>query len=128
MTDAMSFTLGQADLHPAFNALDLALTSRGQGAEGRDGDGFRLSIANALWSQRGMHVEADFLDVLAESYDAGLRLLDFGKAEEAAAATAVMTAGGIPTLLSVDRPFVFFIRDIDTGRVLFVGRVLDPTL
>ena len=103
MADAMSFTLVQDELHPAFNALDLALTSRGHGAEGRDGDGFRLNIANALWSQQGMHVEADFLDVLAESYDAGLRLVDFGKADEACAAingwVSDETEGKIPKLL-----------------------------
>jgi len=29
--------------------------------------------------------------------------------------------------LTFDRPFVFLIRDIQTGAVLFAGRVLDPT-
>jgi serpin B len=50
---------------------------------------------------------------------------------EAAAATATIM---VPTMampepaveFKVDRPFVFFIRDIKTGIVLFLGRVADP--
>jgi serpin B len=51
---------------------------------------------------------------------------------EAAAATAVeMQLRGAPmnpVKVSVDRPFVFFIRDIETGTILFVGRVIDPSV
>jgi serpin B len=50
---------------------------------------------------------------------------------EAAAATAVMMAGSAlppePVSLTVDRPFVFVIRDAPTGAVLFMGRVTDPS-
>jgi serpin B len=49
---------------------------------------------------------------------------------EAAAATAVMV--GItsmpaePIALTIDRPFIFLIRDSTTGAILFVGRVTNP--
>jgi len=49
---------------------------------------------------------------------------------EAAAATAVVVGEkAIPQVeeFRADRPFIFFIRDIQTGTILFVGRVLDPT-
>ena len=77
MADALHFTLPQDKLHPAFNALDLQLAARGEGAKGRHGEPFRLHIANALWGQTGYSFLPEFLDLLAESYDAGMRLVDF---------------------------------------------------
>jgi len=32
-----------------------------------------------------------------------------------------------PVEVTIDRPFIFFIRDIETGAVLFVGRVMNPS-
>jgi serpin B len=49
---------------------------------------------------------------------------------QAAAATAVigetLSAVQNSATMTVDRPFFFVIRDIPTGTVLFVGRVLSP--
>jgi serpin B len=87
MAEVLSFTLGQDRLHPAFNALDLALASRGQGAQGMDGQGFRLHVVNAIWGQTGYGFLDSFLDVLAVNYGAGLRLLDFQADPDAARGT-----------------------------------------
>ena len=77
MADALQFMLEQQRLHPAFNWLDAELAKRGEGAEGKDGDGFRLNIVNAIWGQKDYEFLSDFLDTLAENYGAGLRILDF---------------------------------------------------
>jgi serpin B len=77
MADTLQFMLEQERLHPAFNWLDAELAKRGQGAQGKDGKGFRLNIANAIWGQKDYEFLPAFLDVLAENYGAGLRILDF---------------------------------------------------
>ena len=49
---------------------------------------------------------------------------------EAAAATAVIISlvahPGPPVVLTINRPFLFVIRDVPTGTILFIGRVVDP--
>ncbi|MDD5082066.1 MAG: serpin family protein, partial [Dehalococcoidales bacterium] len=49
---------------------------------------------------------------------------------EAAAATGVIvgttSAPPEPVTVTLDRPFVFLIRDIQTGAILFTGRVMNP--
>jgi len=77
MADTLHFILSPDALHPAFNSLDIELSQRGEGAEGTDDEGFRLNIVNAIWGQDGYEFLSEFLDVLAENYGAGLRLLDF---------------------------------------------------
>ncbi len=82
MSDALHFILSQDRLHPAFNSLDIELNQRGENAEGKDGEGFRLNIVNAIWGQKDYSFLSEFLDLLAENYGAGLRVLDFVKASE----------------------------------------------
>jgi serpin B len=82
MADTLHFTLAKDHLHPAFNSLDIELGKRGEGAGGKDEDGFRLNIINAIWGQREYNFLPEFLDILAENYGAGLRILDFAKAPE----------------------------------------------
>lgn len=53
MHQTLDLTLPDAELHPAMNALDLALESRGQGQSGVNGQPFSLKVANALWGQQG---------------------------------------------------------------------------
>jgi len=77
MADTLQFLLEQERLHPAFNWLDAELAKRGEGAAGKDGEGFRLNIVNAIWGQKDYEFLSSFLDVLAENYGAGLRILDF---------------------------------------------------
>ena len=84
MAQVLHFTLPPERLHPAFNALDLELARRGEGAQGMDGEPFRLNIANAVWGQMDFPFKAPFLDTLAENYDAGVKLLDFQTAWEPA--------------------------------------------
>lgn len=77
MADALHFDLGQDALHPAFNAIDLELNGRDELGAPYEGDGFRLSIVNAVWGERGFPFLGGYLDVLAVDYGAGLRLADF---------------------------------------------------
>jgi serpin B len=82
MADTLKFRLPQSKLHPAFNALDLALMSRGQNAKGKDDEPFRLKIANSTWSEETYTFLPEFLDTLALNYGAGMYLADFAGAPD----------------------------------------------
>ncbi|MFC2062914.1 serpin family protein [Chloroflexota bacterium] len=87
MAAALSYLLPQDSLHPVFNRLDLELSSRGEDAQSKDGEGFRLNIVNAIWGQQDYPFLNSYLDVLAENYGAGLRTLDFIRSPEESRAT-----------------------------------------
>lgn len=81
MAETLHYTLPQDRLHPAFDMLDLELASRGQEA-GQSGKRFQLNVANSLWGREGYSFLSEYLNVLAENYGAGVRLIDFQNAPE----------------------------------------------
>jgi serpin B len=83
MADVLKFMLEDKELHEAFNKLAIELNSRNEVPEGSDMQGFELNVVNATWGQRGFEFMQAFLDVLAENYDAGIRLLDYENDPEA---------------------------------------------
>ena len=82
MAAALHFTLPAGRLHPALNAYALDLQARAEQAT--DGTPFELSIANSLWGQEGFPFLDAFLDLLAENYGAGMRLVDYQNDAEGA--------------------------------------------
>jgi serpin B len=56
----------------------------------------------------------------------------FVRVDEAGTEAAAATAGGIglvslPQPVIIDKPFLFLIRHVETGSILFLGRVIDPS-
>jgi serpin B len=85
-------------LAPAYAALACADETAG------DADGQQLSLANALWAQKGKSFEPAFLSALSHGYDAPLQLVDFAGNLSAAqgavnAWVSQQTQGQIPSLL-----------------------------
>jgi serpin B len=76
MKNVLHYTLGQDHLHPAFNALSLDLASREQDYDGDGVKDFQLNIANSTWGQKDYKFLTGYLDLLAENYGAGIRLVD----------------------------------------------------
>ncbi|MBI5239153.1 MAG: serpin family protein [Elusimicrobia bacterium] len=78
MAKTLRLDLPSSRLHAAFGGLNQALN------EGGKKGGYSLSVANALWGQRGAAFLAPFLDLVKRGYGAGLSQLDFkGDAEGA---------------------------------------------
>jgi serpin B len=66
---------------------------------------------------------------IAEVFHKAFVAVDEAGTEAAAATAVVMRAMGVPDSelieVTVDRPFIFLIRDNSTGTILFIGRVLN---
>jgi serpin B len=89
MADVMHFSLPPDRMHPAFNALDQYLASLGQPTSTSEPtptewsvQDFQLNIANSTWGQKDYGFLPAYLDLLAQQYGAGLRLVDFAGAPE----------------------------------------------
>jgi serpin B len=123
---ALHFTLPVDRLNAAFDALDLALTAPIGSAPGT----FQLSLANSTWVQKDFHIVPAYLDVLAESYGAGVNTVDFRDAPEDArnainSWVAGQTQNQIPTLFpagSID----YLTRLVLADAVYFHGDWVTP--
>jgi serpin B len=71
IASVLHFSLGQAQIHPVFDALDLALKSQAQK------DGFDLNIVNQLWGEKTFDFVPEYLKIVSVNYGASMRLLDF---------------------------------------------------
>lgn len=72
----------QNELHSALNALDLELAKPGE-AQSEDETPLQLNIANAIWAEQTLTLLQGYLDVIAQSYGAGIQLADFAGQPEA---------------------------------------------
>lgn len=77
MAETLHFALPQGELHPAFNALDLRISAPAER------EGIQLNVVNATWGQTDYPFLPDYLDLLAQNYGAGIRLVDFQENPEA---------------------------------------------
>jgi len=74
-------------VHAVRNELDLQITSiEPSGIPDDEREPFEIQIANSLWGQADFPFLPEFLTVLAQNYDAGMNLVDFVSAAEAARA------------------------------------------
>ena len=107
----ISLTMPLFELESEFS-LDKTLAEMGMpDAFGAEADFSGMTGTRELWVSKVVHKA--FVSVDEEG-------------TEAAAATAAVLLESGPTLVTVDRPFIFLIRDRATGAVLFLGRVMNP--
>lgn len=66
----------QEQLHPAFNALDLALEAEKLNLD-KDQEPMQLNIANAVWAEQTFSFLPEYLDSIAVNYGAGIHQSDF---------------------------------------------------
>lgn len=80
MAAALHFSLKQAELHAAFENLEVQLKKA-------ERNGIRLSVANALWPQKGYPFLEDFLSIAKKHYGVLITPLDYRTAREPARET-----------------------------------------
>lgn len=84
MDQVMHYTLQGKSLYQAFDALQLALVEEQKNQGNPSENDFTLNVVNATWGQSGYKFSQDYLDILADYYGAGMRLVDFNAKPEAA--------------------------------------------
>ncbi|MFO8089260.1 MAG: serpin family protein [Desulfatiglandaceae bacterium] len=90
-----------------------------------------LDAFEPLVADFGNMVNPEFsMPWIDEVYHKAFVAVDETGTEAAAATAVVMTDTSVPEVVTVsaNKPFIFLIRDQVTGSILFMGRVLDPTL
>lgn len=88
MQETMRYTLGE-DVHAAFADHRAAIESRATTTDpGNDEevDAFQIAVANALWGREGFPFAEEYLALLSDHYEAGLRRAEFTEAPDAARA------------------------------------------
>ena len=81
MAKTLHFTLDEPKLHPALGDILFDLNAQGKS------QGNKLSVANALWAQKGQAFQPEFVKLNKDNYGAGLNEVDFQKATEQARQT-----------------------------------------
>ena len=76
MAKALSFTLPQVELHPAFAKLQGELDKIQKAGK------VKIHVANSLWPQEGFVLRRKFLALMERDYDTILTALDYGQTEE----------------------------------------------
>ncbi len=71
MAEVLHFSLPQERLHQALGALEKQLNAAGKKR------GYQLSVANALWGQKGCGFLKEFLTLTKKNYGARLKEVDF---------------------------------------------------
>jgi serpin B len=112
-----------------------SIDSRAELKEALAAAGMRRAFDPATADFSGIHQPAsdgEQLFISAVIHQANIDVDEKGTEAAAATAVGVDTGGGPSPLESItirfDRPFLFFLRDVETGAVLFMGRVVDPSM
>lgn len=89
MAAVLHITLPGPRLHAAANTLDQDLS-----AAGSKDSTFQLSVANSLWAQQDYVFEPAFLDLLAQNYGTGMRLVDYTQSQSREQAALAISQWG----------------------------------
>ncbi len=81
----------------------------------------RLQPGEAIYLSKVLHKA--FIDVAEEGTEAAAAVV---VVEEVEIEIEVAPTEPPPIIMKIDRPFMFLIRDVKTGTILFVGRVMNP--